>query len=173
MNRRPESQVKGADDVLSEWSRLSAAARRPNPSFAEPRGGAARRLAGGALVLLVAGVIVGLLLARPEQPSGPAAVSTPSVSAGSPGPSSDASPSSSPDPTPDGSHSIPETPAPTTPTPAAASGTPTTIGSGEWRMLPDAPIQDGRRPTAVWTGEEFIVWGTAGLTDGAAYDPGT
>jgi len=47
------------------------------------------------------------------------------------------------------------------------------FGSGEWRELPDAPIQDGGSATAVWTGTEFIVWGTDGLADGAAYDPAT
>jgi hypothetical protein len=45
-----------------------------------------------------------------------------------------------------------------------------------WSMLPEAPIL-GRAPLSVWTGEEFIVWGTgirAGpYLDGAAYDPRT
>ncbi len=38
-------------------------------------------------------------------------------------------------------------------------------------MLPNSPIHDGRRTTSVWTGSEFIVWGAAGLADGAAYNP--
>jgi hypothetical protein len=40
-------------------------------------------------------------------------------------------------------------------------------------MLPASPLEDGGDTTAVWTGSEFIVWGTAGLADGAAYDPAT
>lgn len=42
-------------------------------------------------------------------------------------------------------------------------------GSGEWRVLPPAP--GGSRPidsTAVWTGDEMILWGGIGLSDGAA-----
>lgn len=43
-----------------------------------------------------------------------------------------------------------------------------------WSLLPEAPI-NGRAPLSVWTGEEFIVWGTAiragKYLDGAAYDP--
>lgn len=47
------------------------------------------------------------------------------------------------------------------------------ILAGEWRMLPASPIKDGNFAKGVWTGNEFVVWGTAGLTDGAAYDPAT
>lgn len=48
----------------------------------------------------------------------------------------------------------------------------------EWRMLPPAPLE-ARMPLSVWTGHEFIVWGTAwqikseAPRDGAAYDPRT
>lgn len=45
-----------------------------------------------------------------------------------------------------------------------------------WRALPPAPIE-GRTPFAVWTGEEFVVWGNQDRAlryeDGAAYDPAT
>lgn len=43
-----------------------------------------------------------------------------------------------------------------------------------WRRLPDAPIE-GRAPLSVWTGHEFIVWGSTDrnrrFRNGAAYDP--
>ena len=55
---------------------------------------------------------------------------------------------------------------PPLPTP---SPIPTT--SGSWRKLPTAPIEDGLEPTGVWTGTEFVVWGSAGISDGAAYNP--
>lgn len=47
-----------------------------------------------------------------------------------------------------------------------------------WRMLPRAPVPARAHATAVWTGDEMIVWGgqTAGnapVTSGAAYDPAT
>ena len=46
-----------------------------------------------------------------------------------------------------------------------------------WRTLPPAPIS-ARAPLSVWTGEELVVWGTAGRggqspRDGAAYRPAT
>jgi hypothetical protein len=46
-----------------------------------------------------------------------------------------------------------------------------------WRPLPAAPITP-RAPLSVWTGQEFIVWGTAVRApqtprDGAAYNPAT
>lgn len=44
-----------------------------------------------------------------------------------------------------------------------------------WRDLPDAPIAGRIWHSAIWTGEELIVWGGQGLgrplDDGAAYDP--
>jgi hypothetical protein len=47
--------------------------------------------------------------------------------------------------------------------------------SGELRPLPSAPIRPRWWHTAVWTGEEMIVWGGAcgehECRDGAAYDP--
>jgi hypothetical protein len=43
-----------------------------------------------------------------------------------------------------------------------------------WRMLPPAPIE-ARTAFSVWTGREFLVWGSTNRThrlrDGAAYDP--
>jgi len=46
--------------------------------------------------------------------------------------------------------------------------------SGEWRALPQAPIE-ARRPFSAWTGSELLVWGSKWrdmrLVDGAAYDP--
>ena len=48
--------------------------------------------------------------------------------------------------------------------------------SRTWRSLPDAPI-DARASFSVWTGSEFVVWGsterTARRLDGAAYNPTT
>ena len=48
--------------------------------------------------------------------------------------------------------------------------------SRTWRSLPDAPI-DARASFSVWTGSEFVVWGstdrTARRLDGAAYNPAT
>lgn len=141
------------------------------PSFAKPRGGSARQVAEGVLVLAIAGAILGVFLARPQQPAEPAINSSRPVSAGPTGPSSSASPSSTPDPTPDGSV-VSETATPTISTPTATR-TPPTIGSGEWRMMATSPIRAGGDATAAWTGTEFIIWGTDGLLDGAAYDPAT
>lgn len=47
-----------------------------------------------------------------------------------------------------------------------------------WRTLADAPLRDRRHPTAVWTGQEMIVWGGQQANNrpestGAAYDPNT
>lgn len=58
-------------------------------------------------------------------------------------------------------------------TPAPPTQPPVVNLPGEWRTLPPSPIDDGRRTTSVWTGSEFIVWGAAGLADGAAYNPTT
>lgn len=46
--------------------------------------------------------------------------------------------------------------------------------SGTWRTITDAPISFRYRHTAVWTGDEIVVWGgqtVEALADGAAYDP--
>lgn len=37
-----------------------------------------------------------------------------------------------------------------------------------WRPVASAPIAPRRRPAAVWTGKDFLIWGPS---DGAAYDP--
>jgi hypothetical protein len=51
------------------------------------------------------------------------------------------------------------------------------IDTGEARPISDAPIEPRGQASAVWTGEEFIVFGgrsfTGSLVDGAAYDPST
>ena len=44
---------------------------------------------------------------------------------------------------------------------------------GAWRTLPPSPIGNAEEPTGVWTGTEFLVWGTDGLAEGAAYSPST
>ena len=40
-----------------------------------------------------------------------------------------------------------------------------------WRELPEAPAWSFANHTAVWTGEEMIVWGGVGMNRGAAFDP--
>ena len=40
-----------------------------------------------------------------------------------------------------------------------------------WSPLPQAPLQGRLDPLAVWTGHAMIVWGGAGLADGAAFTP--
>jgi hypothetical protein len=48
--------------------------------------------------------------------------------------------------------------------------------TNSWRRLPPAPISS-RAPLSIWTGKEFIMWGTTArgmaLRDGAAYNPST
>ncbi|GAA0535587.1 hypothetical protein GCM10010172_16050 [Paractinoplanes ferrugineus] len=53
-------------------------------------------------------------------------------------------------------------------------------GLGSWRMLPAAPLGARAEAQAAWTGTEMIVWGGSdarhsprGVTDGAAYSPGS
>lgn len=53
-------------------------------------------------------------------------------------------------------------------------------GTDTWRMLAPSPLEARERHTAVWTGEEMVVWGgtrhhhgVGGLHDGARYDPET
>lgn len=46
--------------------------------------------------------------------------------------------------------------------------------SDTWRVIADAPISDRHGHTAVWTGEEMLVWSgqtMREMQDGAAYDP--
>jgi hypothetical protein len=49
------------------------------------------------------------------------------------------------------------------------------IDSGEWAVVPPAPIEARYLASAVWTGAEFVVFGghsfDASFTDGAVYDP--
>lgn len=49
------------------------------------------------------------------------------------------------------------------------------IDTGGWVDVPDAPIEGRYSSTAVWTGQEFVVFGghlfDASFTDGAAFDP--
>ena len=40
-----------------------------------------------------------------------------------------------------------------------------------WSPLPQAPLRGRLDPLAVWTGHAMIVWGGAGLADGAAFTP--
>jgi hypothetical protein len=40
-----------------------------------------------------------------------------------------------------------------------------------WSPLPQAPLPGRVDPLAVWTGQAMIVWGGAGLADGAAFTP--
>jgi hypothetical protein len=40
-----------------------------------------------------------------------------------------------------------------------------------WSPLPQAPLRGRVGPIAVWTGRAMIVWGGAGLADGAAFSP--
>lgn len=61
-----------------------------------------------------------------------------------------------------------------------ASGAAYAPETDSWRTLAPAPIEARERHTAVWTGEEMIVWGGTGrhhgvgdLLDGARYDPTT
>jgi len=42
-----------------------------------------------------------------------------------------------------------------------------------WSPLPQAPLRGRADPLAVWTGRALIVWGGAGLADGAAFTPRT
>lgn len=167
MKPRPKSQAQDADIILAEWSRLSGAAKRPDAFPAERRRGAVRPIAEGALVLMLAVGIIGVLLTQYQQPPGPAGgTSEPPVSTGSSKPSPVAHSTASPEP--------PGATSPATRTPIFPSPSPTAaILAGEWRIMPTSPLQNGRSPTAAWTGIEFIVWGTAGLADGAAYDPAT
>jgi len=48
--------------------------------------------------------------------------------------------------------------------------------SGEWEVIPDAPIQPDYNQVAVWSGEELLVWSNQGNsgepTGTAAYHPG-
>ncbi|QBI19508.1 hypothetical protein ER308_08065 [Egibacter rhizosphaerae] len=66
--------------------------------------------------------------------------------------------------------------------PSAPLGAALDADAGRWRELPEAPLEPRVHHAAVWTGEEFLVWGGrarhgpggAGgreLGDGAAYDP--
>jgi len=41
----------------------------------------------------------------------------------------------------------------------------------EWRPMARSPLEDRAGHSAVWTGEELIVWGGDRRSDGAAYDP--
>jgi hypothetical protein len=112
--------------------------------------------------------VVGVLLLRPDNMVGPAASDSPT-------PPTAAGETLSPNPTPmSGEMQSPSTqsPAPRTPMFPPPSPTPAIL-AGEWRKLPLAPIADGLDATGVWTGDEFIVWGSAGLADGAAYNPTT
>jgi hypothetical protein len=52
--------------------------------------------------------------------------------------------------------------------------------SATWERVPAAPIEGRYGNVAVWTGEEMLIWGgagdaddSAGLANGAAFDPGT
>ena len=54
------------------------------------------------------------------------------------------------------------------------------LAPGESRLLPPSPLVGRFEPAAVWTGEDFIVWGGevhgettaySAIADGAAYDP--
>jgi hypothetical protein len=51
------------------------------------------------------------------------------------------------------------------------------LGGGSWTSLPPAPISPRAEASAVWTGEEVIVWGgrseSGYFSDGAAYNPST
>ena len=62
--------------------------------------------------------------------------------------------------------------------PGEASGAAYDPQTDTWRSLPSAPVPARRQATAVWTGEEMIVWGgqkanNAPVSSGAAYDPAT
>lgn len=61
---------------------------------------------------------------------------------------------------------------------ALADGAAYDPAADTWRTLPEAPIGGRWSATAVWTGEELLLWGgraqrlrTVHLGDGAAYDP--
>jgi N-acetylneuraminic acid mutarotase len=60
--------------------------------------------------------------------------------------------------------------------PIFADGAAYDPSSGEWRSLSESPLAPRLDHTAVWTGEEMLVWGGYGerdalYADGAAYDP--
>lgn len=173
MKRSSGRSWRNVDELLDEWAQLTSLAARPVPRRRPRRlGSAVRTGLQAAVVLAVVGIVGGVLLLRPDALLGPAA--SPAVS-NSQVPPTAAGDASSPEPTlaPEGTISPPTaSPRPPTPLFPPPSPTPATL-AGEWRMLPTSPLQDGRRTTAVWTGAEFIVWGTAGLADGAAYDPAT
>ena len=61
-----------------------------------------------------------------------------------------------------------------------ASGAAYDPTTDSWRMVAPAPIEARERHTAVWTGDEMVVWGgtrrhhgVGDLLDGARYDPAT
>lgn len=168
MTRHSRRSRTSLDEVLEEWAELTSHASRPTRSLRpRPVRSFARAAAEAALVLAVVGVVVTVLLIRPDPLFGPG--STPAASHSPIPPTASAEtvgPSSNPS-----SHSpLPSATAPRTPLFPPPSPTHATL-AGEWRKLPPAPIADGNDATGVWTGEEFIVWGTAGLSDGAAYNP--
>lgn len=43
--------------------------------------------------------------------------------------------------------------------------------AGEWRALPEAPVEGRQNAGVVWSGEELLVWGGVPRSGGAAYDP--
>lgn len=169
MSGNPRRSWQNVDELLDEWARLTSLAARPAARRMPLRSGSfAFGALQAAVVIAVVAVVIGVVLLRPDDLLGP-------VASSSPAPPSAAGDALSPSPTPTSGETrspSPESTAPRTPMFPPPSPTPPIL-AGEWRMMPNSPLKDGRRPVAVWTGAEFIVWGTDGLTDGAAYDPAT
>lgn len=173
MTRKPGRSWRNVDELLDEWAQLTSHAAPPAARRTPVRSG---NVALGALqaagVLAVVAVVVGVFWLRPDDLLGPAsspAASTPQAPPSAPADSVSPSPTPTSDETPSPS---PQSTAPRTPMFPPSSPTPPVL-AGEWRMLPPSPIEDGSFAKGVWTGHEFLVWGTAGLTDGAAYNPAT
>lgn len=49
------------------------------------------------------------------------------------------------------------------------TGTAKSTGAAAWVLLPEAPVKSRYGHSAIWTGEEMIVWGGTNASDGAAY----
>lgn len=66
---------------------------------------------------------------------------------------------------------VEETPAPSS---SPITSEPPPLLSGEWDRIGVSPLEGRSRATAVWTGDEVMVWGGGGFqpyADGALYDP--